>query len=58
METGYECTHYFRGGDGLGTCDTDCQWWVGSCPAAKGSKEWDGREHYSMAHQVQKPKEQ
>ena len=47
MKTGYICTNYFRGIDGLGNCDTECQWWTGSCPAAKGSKEWDGLEHYT-----------
>jgi len=42
--TGYECTAYFNGGDGLGTCDTVCQWWFGSCPKAKGSPAWDGQD--------------
>jgi len=47
MKTGYECTSYFKGIDGLGTCDTECQWWHdGACPCAKGSKSWDGKEHY------------
>jgi hypothetical protein len=47
MKIGYECTAYFRGIDGLGTCDTDCQWWFdGACPCAKGSKLWDGKEYY------------
>ena len=44
METEYICTAYFRGKDGLGTCDTECQWWNGSCPCAKGSEAWDGEE--------------
>ena len=44
-ETGYECTAYFKGSDGLGTCDTGCQWWTDDgCPAAKGSESWDGKE--------------
>ncbi|MEW6096198.1 MAG: hypothetical protein AB1567_06705, partial [bacterium] len=41
-----ECTAYFKGRDGLGTCDTDCQWWQefkGKCPCAKGSLFWDGK---------------
>ena len=43
MKTGYECTNYFRGKDGLGTCDTECQWWQEGCPCAKGSTKWDGK---------------
>jgi len=47
METGYECTAYFRGRDGKGTCDDECQWWRDEgCVCAKGSKLWDGKEHY------------
>lgn len=49
-ETGYECTAYFRGVDGLGVCDTGCQWWQAApdeCPCAKGSPSWDGKEHYT-----------
>ena len=48
MKTGYECTASFKGNDGLGDCDTDCQWWHiwGGCPCAKGSEAWDGKEHY------------
>jgi hypothetical protein len=42
-QTGYECTNYFGGSDGEGTCDTECQWWQGCCPCAKGSPEWDGK---------------
>lgn len=52
-KTGYECTAYFRGIDGLGTCDDNCQWWryIGDtyekgCVCAKGSKLWDGKEYY------------
>lgn len=52
MNTGFECTNYFRGKDGLGTCDTECQWWKGSCPCAKGSKEWDGKEHYTKRQET------
>lgn len=42
---GVECTAYFRGKDGLGTCDTECQWYVapGLCPCGKGTKVWDGK---------------
>ncbi len=43
MKTRFKCTAYFKGEDGLGTCDTRCQWWNGCCPAAKGSKEYDGK---------------
>lgn len=45
-KTGYICTAYFKGKDGLGTCDTNCQWWNNGCPCAKGSDKWDGKEHY------------
>ena len=41
--TGYKCTASFKGRDGLGTCDTGCQWWNGGCPCAKGSDGWDGK---------------
>jgi len=30
--------------------DTECQWWLpekNGCPCAKGSKLWDGKEHYT-----------
>ena len=48
MQTGHECTCYFLGKDGKGTCDDECQWWNdGACPCAKGSKCWDGKEHYT-----------
>lgn len=50
MKTGYECTAYFSGIDGMGICDDRCQWWKaapGKCPCAKGSKYWDGKEHYT-----------
>ena len=48
-ETGFECTAYFRGKDGKGTCDTDCQWWQGGgCSAAKGSDAWDGKVSEDM----------
>jgi hypothetical protein len=43
-ETGFECTAYFRGRDGRGTCDTECQWWNDGCNMAKGSEHWDGEE--------------
>ena len=43
---GIECTNYFRGIDGLGTCDTKCQWYIpDKCPCAKGQDSWDGLEH-------------
>jgi len=29
MRTNLECTAYFRGIDGKGTCDDRCQWWRG-----------------------------
>ena len=46
---GVECTNYFRGIDGRGTCDTECQWYVGKdkCPCSKGTEAWDGKEHYT-----------
>lgn len=48
MKTGYECTAYFKGIDGLGNCNDECQWWHdGACPCAKGSEVWDGKEHYT-----------
>lgn len=56
METGYECTAYFEGSDGMGTCDTDCQWWFGLCPAAKGSKEWDGQDTRPGAYNIKNDK--
>lgn len=48
MKTGYECTNYFLGIDGLGTCDDGCQWWSDKdgCPCAKDHPNWDGKEHY------------
>jgi len=51
MKTGYECTSYFKGVDGLGSCDDECQWWIKEgCVCAKGSKLWDGKEHISVSH--------
>ena len=47
MKTGYICTNYFRGKDGQGTCDTECQWWKDGCVCAKGSDKWDKLEHYT-----------
>jgi len=46
---GVECTNYFRGIDGRGTCDTECQWFIGKekCPCSKGTEAWDGKEHYT-----------
>lgn len=41
-ETGHRCTAYFKGRDGLGTCDTNCQWWNDGCVCAKGHPKWDG----------------
>ncbi len=43
-DTGYICTNYFKGKDGLGTCNTGCQHWNddNECVTAKGSKNWDG----------------
>jgi hypothetical protein len=44
----WECMAYFRGEDGLGACDTRCQWYHREgCPTAKGSLKWDGKEHYT-----------
>ncbi len=44
----WKCTGYFEGKDGKGTCDTTCQWYhKEGCPCAKGSKLWDGKEHYT-----------
>jgi len=49
--TKYECTAYFKGIDGLGNCDDGCQWWTkDGCVCAKGSKLWDGKEHYTKDH--------
>ena len=48
MKTGYKCTAHFKGKDGSGDCDTDCQWWFKGygCPCAKGCDQWDGQENY------------
>ena len=48
MKTGFKCTAYFKGKDGSGDCDNDCQWWFDGygCPCAKGSDQWDGKENY------------
>lgn len=51
-ETGFECTAYFRGRDGLGTCDTECQWWNDGCNMAKGSEHWDGEEDADMMEAI------
>lgn len=57
MKTGYECTAYFKGIDGRGTCDTKCQWWhEKGCPCAKGSVLWDGKDHDTMEHYTKEPK--
>ena len=48
MKTNFECTNYFLGIDGKGTCDTGCQWWKDGCPCAKGHSAWDGKAHYSQ----------
>ncbi len=29
------CKAYFQGIDGLGTCDTECQWYNRNCPNGK-----------------------
>jgi len=48
MKTDYECTAYFKGKDGLGDCDDECQWWKEEgCVCAKDSKLWDGKEYYA-----------
>ena len=48
MKTNYECTAYFKGKDGLGNCDTECQWWVDKgCVCAKDSVLWDGKKSAS-----------
>ena len=43
IKKGFICTAYFKGKDGMGTCDTKCQWWNNGCVMAKGSKKWDGK---------------
>ena len=35
------CNAYFKGIDGLGTCDTDCQWESKDCPCAIKKGEED-----------------
>lgn len=41
----WKCTAYFKGRNGLGVCDTECQWYhKEGCPCAKGSKLYDGKE--------------
>ncbi len=42
---GWECTAYFQGKDGRGTCNEACQWFVDweGCTFAKGSPLWDGK---------------
>ena len=58
MKTGYECTAYFKGIDGFGACDDECQWWrQNGCPCAKDSKLWDGKDHNTMEHYTRKGKE-
>ena len=32
------CNAYFKGSDGLGTCDTECQWYNKNCPANTKNK--------------------
>jgi len=57
MKTGYECTCYFKGIDGLGNCDDECQWWIkDGCVCAKGSKLWDGKEHYKEENRARRKK--
>jgi len=34
-----ECNAYFKGEDGLGTCDTECQWYNKDCPVSKKNKQ-------------------
>ena len=46
MKTNYKCTTYFKGIDGKGTCDDQCQWWHNGCPCAKGHPDWDGEEYH------------
>jgi len=59
MKTNYECTAYFRGIDGRGACDDECQWWKEQgCVCAKGNVLWDGKEyHTSKPTQPEEKKE-
>lgn len=48
---GKTCYAYFRGSDGKGTCDTDCQWWIAEyfnnfrgCPMWIDRKKWDTKD--------------
>ena len=48
MKTNWKCTAYFKGKDGLGTCDDECQWFnKEGCACGKGSKLWDEEKHYT-----------
>ena len=41
---GKTCYAYFRGRDGEGTCDTECQWYPGEngvCPMQIPREDWD-----------------
>lgn len=33
------CNAYFKGIDGLGTCDTECQWYYEDCPCNDKNKK-------------------
>lgn len=35
-----KCNAYFKGSDGLGTCDTECQWYSEDCPYSNIGKIW------------------
>ena len=36
---GYKCHAHFRGSDGNGTCDTDCQWYHDGVPCVMWTPE-------------------
>lgn len=43
---GVICYRYYRGIDGRGTCDTDCQWWIDgfACPFWVDEEEWEEKQ--------------
>lgn len=39
MKTKRVCMAYFKGIDGMGTCDDGCQWWTRDCPVSQEVNE-------------------
>lgn len=50
-----KCHSYFRGIDGLGTCDTECQWWLNDYLTDDfGCFMWTPREKWKTNHPLDK----